>query len=96
MDKILTAEEYMDLKRFPLSTQTEYGGLELEDQLMIDAVNLDNLHEKLENGESLTPEQQARLTELEEKAKSAPALNKQVAEEMKAKSRAKAAAAGKK
>ena len=96
-DKILTPEEYLSEKRFPLTTQLPepYGRLDLGDQLMIDAVNLDKLQEKIENGETLTDEQQARLSELEEKALSAPTLNKQLAEEMKAQRRAREAASKK-
>jgi len=92
MDKPLTPEQYLDEKRFPLTTQTGGRKLSLSGQLMIDAMNLDGGREAIENGETLDQEGQARQAELEEKAKSAPALNKLCAEQEKAKRRAREAA----
>lgn len=60
----MTAEEYQDAKRFPITTQPE---LSLKDQLFIDAVNWDGLNEAIEDGLEWTPNQQALRTELEAK-----------------------------
>lgn len=67
----MTLAEYMRPRHFPLSTQP---GLTPRLQFMIDAVNLDQLHEYLETGVTPTEEQWLRLSELEDKAKARPAL----------------------
>ena len=43
--------------------------MSLKSQKLIDAVNKDDLREKMEDGEPLTPRQQAIWQEFEEKAK---------------------------
>jgi len=61
----MTEAEYLDEKRFPLTTQTEpHGRLSYKQQRMLDAVNFDDLRELLERGETLTPKQQAIGQEL--------------------------------
>jgi hypothetical protein len=54
----------VDKTRFPLTTQE---GLSEDKQALIDAIALDNTHEWLADGNTLKPESQARLKELEEK-----------------------------
>jgi hypothetical protein len=59
------AAYYLDLKRFPLTTQ---GDLDLHDQRLLDAFKMDSLREYRENGGTLNPKQVAIDKELEEKA----------------------------
>lgn len=54
----------VDAQRFPLTTQPE---LSEHDQALIDAMNLDDIHEGIENGEQISDRTKARLKELEEK-----------------------------
>ena len=56
--------EYMDKDRFPLTTQ---GDLTYEQQKLIDSFNYQAGAEYLEEGNTLTPDQEARLKELMEK-----------------------------
>ena len=63
----MSPSDYLDPKQFPLSTQ---GGLELNQQMLIDAHNLDQLREAIRLGEPLDDEQKAVLEELETKYKS--------------------------
>ena len=58
--------EYLNPKRFPLTSQT---GLDLNDQTLIDKRNLAELQQEIERGRSLSPRQQAALEELKEKRK---------------------------
>ena len=67
----MTVDEYMDPQRFPLTTQK---GLSPEQQMMIDAFNLDSMREGLELGEVYEGEALARSGELEEKAAHRPRL----------------------
>jgi hypothetical protein len=67
----MTLSEYMDPRRFPLTTQ---AGQTPRLQFLIDAVNLDQLREYLADGVTPTEEQWHRLSELEEKAKARPVL----------------------
>jgi hypothetical protein len=67
----MTLTEYMDPRRFPLTTQS---GQTPRLQFMIDAVNHDQLRAYLETGVTPTEEQWHRLCELEEKAKARPEL----------------------
>ena len=73
----MTLSEYMDPRRFPLTTQV---GQTPRLQFMIDAVNLEQLHEYLADGVTPTEEQWHRLSELEEKAKVRPGLLAQLGE----------------
>jgi hypothetical protein len=65
----MTEAEYLDEKRFPLTTQIKGRGgrLSFDQQQLIDAINFDDLRELIECGETLTPEQQAIRLELEDK-----------------------------
>lgn len=54
----------VDAQRFPLTTQPE---LSEHDQALIDAMNLDDVNEGIENGEQISDRTKARLKELEEK-----------------------------
>jgi len=63
---MLTESEYLDQKRFPLTTQVP--PISLNGQHMIDAINHDDL---LELGQ-LTPEQSAILAELKAKLAQVP------------------------
>ena len=63
----MSPSDYLDPKQFPLSTQK---GLNLNQQMMIDAFNLDELRQAIEYGESLDDDQKAVLEELETKVKS--------------------------
>ncbi len=67
----MTLPQYMDPRRFPLTTQP---GLTPRLQFMIDAVNLDQLRAYLADGVTPTEEQWIRLSELEEKAKARQTL----------------------
>jgi hypothetical protein len=67
----MSPQEYLDALRFPVSTQ---DGLTLSQQMMIDAFNLDEGRQALENGEELSERSQAAMKELEEKAKHWPSL----------------------
>jgi len=60
----MTESEYMDPRRFPLTTQE---GLSLDGQMLIDAVNLDELDRDVENGATLTAEEQQVAGELNAK-----------------------------
>jgi len=61
----MTEQEYLDAKRFPLTTQK---GLTLRQQKMIDAVNLDDLKQMQERGEPLDEERRKHLLELQTKS----------------------------
>lgn len=61
--KAMTEAEYLDPKRFPLTTQIK-PSISFEGQRMIDAMNLDALNEVLESGGTLDENQKGRLTEL--------------------------------
>lgn len=60
----MTKNEYLDGNRFPLTTQP---GLTLDQQMMIDAHNLDELKEMLALGEPLNQKQERVRNELETK-----------------------------
>jgi hypothetical protein len=60
----LVQSEYLDAKRFPITTQL---GLTLHQQKMIDAHNLDELKELTDAGRPLNQRQEAALKELQEK-----------------------------
>lgn len=60
----MTLSDYMSPARFPKTSQK---GLSAGQQLMLDAHKLDMAREHLENGHTLTPEQQAVLQELQQK-----------------------------
>lgn len=60
----LTPAEYCDAATFPLTTQK---GLRLEEQMMIDAINLDEYREDLEQGKKMNAREQALGAELEDK-----------------------------
>lgn len=79
----MTANEYIDPKRFPRTTQ---AGLSVKGQLMIDSFNHDAINEMIENDEVMDEDQQARYAELEEKMRFRAALLAEiVAEEKRAK-----------
>ena len=73
----LALTEYMDPRRFPLSTR---GGLTPRLQFLNDVVDLDRLRARLATGVTPTEEQWLRLAELEEKAAVRPALIAQLGE----------------
>ncbi len=52
----MTLSEYLDPSRFPLTTQ---AGLSAEQQMLIDAVNYDELCEVEEQEETLSPNEEA-------------------------------------
>lgn len=60
----MTLAEYMDPARFPLTTQK---GLTPEQQMMIDAVNYDDLREMEAAGRPLTGDTARRAAELRTK-----------------------------
>jgi len=60
----MTLAEYMDPARFPLTTQT---GLTPQQQMMIDAVNFDDLREMEESGRAIEGETADRAAELRAK-----------------------------
>ena len=60
----MTIEEYMNPMRFPATTQK---GLKPSEQLMIDAVNYDQLRQYLEDGGQPDEDQRGRWRELEKK-----------------------------
>jgi hypothetical protein len=62
----MSPAEYIDLARFPLTTQP---GLPVAEQMLLDAVNLDDLREARDLGRPLTAEQERAAAELEEKAR---------------------------
>ena len=62
---MLTEAEYLSPQRFPLTTQSK---LTIRQQVLIDAVNRDDLDRLVEEGKPLTPKQQGILAELREKA----------------------------
>ena len=65
----MTAEQYMDKKRFPLTT---VDGVTLDEQLEIDLINWDGLEQMKSKGHKLDKEQYARLFELRRKSKFNP------------------------
>ena len=67
----MTESEYLDPKRFPLTTQTN-PPLKYQDQQMIDAMNMDDLTELTESGKPLNERQKGKLAELTQKAASSP------------------------
>ncbi len=73
----MTPAEYMDPARFPRTTQP---GLSLRNQMLIDAVNYDDVAEARELGTPIAPEHLATVKELEEKY----AVQAQVIEQAKA------------
>jgi hypothetical protein len=62
----MTPFEYADPARFPLTTQP---GLSVGEQMLLDAVKLDDLREARDLGRPLTAEQEWVAAELEEKAR---------------------------
>ena len=62
----MTFSDYLDLARFPLTTQR---GLSPKNQLLIDTVNFDLLREFLEEGGLPTESQRRRREEFREKMK---------------------------
>ena len=60
----MTITEYLDPKRFPLTTQ---GYKDPKDQLLMDAFNYDQMKEHLDNGGSFTDEEKQWFVEFEEK-----------------------------
>lgn len=66
----MTPAEYISGERFPLTTQ---AGLSAQNQLLIDAFNLDELRAWAADN-PLTDEQRALLAELEAKGAAAPAV----------------------
>ena len=76
----MTAAEYMDPKRFPLTT---LGKLTPPQQMLIDAVNYDGGVIMVERGETMDAEQAVRWAELQEKH----AHYAEVAAEIKARAR---------
>lgn len=71
---MMTAQEYMDFARFPLTTQP---GLDLDRQMMVDMVNLDELNEAVQNNATLTVEEQQIAQELNQKRAFLDAMKKQ-------------------
>lgn len=69
----MTADEYLDRERFPLTTQ---GNLTLDQQMMIDAVNYDALNDLHQQGQPMSETQTARLQELDRKVAAFPALRR--------------------
>ena len=57
---MVSEADYLDSKQFPLSTQK---GLKLQDQKLIDAINRDDLDRLVEEGKTLTEEQELLLAE---------------------------------
>jgi len=70
----MTEAEYLDAQRFPLTTQSK---LSLRQQMLIDAVNRDDLDRLVEDGKPLSSRQQSILKELREKAAFRPAAGDQ-------------------
>ena len=73
----MTVAEYMDPARFPLTTQ---GNLDPEKQMLVDAMNFDDLARMEEEGRPLTGDLVQRAAELREKH----AARAEVAAELKA------------
>lgn len=67
----MTAEQYMDKERFPLSTA---DGASLEEQLQIDAINWDDLERAKKDGIKLDKHKRAILKELRYKGRFEPPL----------------------
>lgn len=61
---MLKEKDYMDNKRFPLTTQ---GGLSFSSQQMIDSFNYDEIIRHMQNGEKIDDDIQKRLKELSKK-----------------------------
>lgn len=80
----MTITEYLDPKRFPLTTQADY---EPKEQLMMDAFNYDQLKEYLEDHQPT--EHQAKLfAELAEKIKHNARLTGELASQQPSKGNA--------
>jgi hypothetical protein len=60
----MTIDEYMDSRRFPLTTQE---GLPVKRQLFLDAFNYDQLKAALRDDEPMTEDARKLLAEFEEK-----------------------------
>ena len=71
----MNASEYLDPGKFPKTTQP---GLDLRQQMRIDAHNLDELLEHQQGGQGLSPDQQARLRELQQKRQAWPGLKQEL------------------
>lgn len=67
----MTLAEYMDPAKFPLTTQK---GLNPQQQLMIDAVNYDDLAPYEELGKAMSDEQKRIWAELQQKHAARPEL----------------------
>lgn len=67
----------MSKDRFPLTSQE---GLSAKQQIMLDALNLDQLREGVQMGVPLDADQKQRLKELEEKAPHMGPLSEKIAE----------------
>ena len=67
----MTLDEYMDPRRFPLTTRL---GLTPRLQFLADAADLDRLYAQFAAGDTPTEELWLKLAELEEKAKVRPSL----------------------
>jgi hypothetical protein len=61
----MTEQEYLSKSRFPL---TNRQNLSLHNQMLLDAINLDDAEEMLANREPLSPKEQAIVKELREKS----------------------------
>jgi hypothetical protein len=68
--KAMTEAEYLDPRRFPLTTQVP--PLSLDNQMLIDALNRDEAEEAVRQGEQLTEKEQRLLKALREKAQLKP------------------------
>jgi len=69
MEAPKTEEEYLSKELFPL---TNRQNLKINDQMLIDAVNRDDLEEFIQQGNTLTPGQSGILEELRLKAQFTP------------------------
>jgi hypothetical protein len=67
----VTLDEYMNPRRFPLTTRP---GLTPRLQFLADTADLDRLYALFADGDTPTEELWLKLAELEEKAKARPAL----------------------
>ena len=71
----MTLAEYLDPKRFPLTTQ---DGLPPAKQVFIDCVNIDALAEWREAGNTPDPDDQAQIAELDAKKAAMPEIRKEL------------------
>jgi hypothetical protein len=72
----MTLAEYLDAARFPVTSRAGYTPRE---QLMMDAFNLDQLRQAIDEGEARSESQKSVLAELHEKAPHLAALTAEVA-----------------